>query len=54
VEVQVAIPTHLGGEEKKLLQKLNELQQEKARKHQHRQEQPSLVGKFMGAFAGGS
>jgi molecular chaperone DnaJ len=53
VEVQVAIPTHLGGEEKKLLQKLNELQQEKARKHQHRQEQPSLVGKFMGAFAGG-
>ncbi len=36
VEVRVIIPTHLGGEEKKLLQKLQELQQEGLRKDKSR------------------
>jgi molecular chaperone DnaJ len=54
VEVQVNIPTHLSGEEKKLLQKLNELQQEKskARKDKNRQN-ASIIGKMKEAFVGG-
>lgn len=51
VEVQVGIPTHLTGEEKKLLQKLNELQQEKMRKDKPRQS-ASFMGKVKEAFAG--
>jgi len=51
VEVQVNIPVHLSGEEKKLLQKLNELQQDKTRKDKARQN-ASLMGKFKEVLAG--
>ncbi|MCE3234720.1 MAG: dnaJ [Vampirovibrio sp.] len=51
VEVQVAIPTHLSGEEKKLLQRLNELQQERLRKDKSKQS-ASFIGKMKEAFAG--
>jgi len=47
VEVQVGIPTHLSGEEKKLLQKLHELQQDKKNHHNS-----SFMGKVKEAFAG--
>jgi molecular chaperone DnaJ len=50
VEVQVIIPTHLSGEEKKLLQKLNEIQQERLKKEKSRG--PSLMGKFKEAIVG--
>jgi DnaJ-class molecular chaperone len=51
VEVQVAIPTHLSGEERKLLQRLNELQQERLRKDKSKQS-ASFIGKMKEAFAG--
>lgn len=51
VEVQVAIPTHLTGEEKKLLQRLNDIQQEKVRKE--RENASSFLGKVKEALAGG-
>lgn len=51
VEVQVNIPTHLTGEEKKLLQKLNEIQHDKTRKDKSRQS-ASFIGKMKDAFAG--
>ena len=51
VEVQVFIPTHLSGEEKKLLQKLNEIQQEKLKKDKARTNH-SFMGMFKEAFAG--
>jgi molecular chaperone DnaJ len=50
VEVQVFIPTHLSGEEKKLLQKLGEIQQEKMKKDKGRS--PSLMGMFKEALGG--
>ncbi len=52
VEVQVNIPTHLGSEEKKLLQRLQELQEEKARKDKPKQS-ASFIGKMKEAFVGG-
>ncbi len=53
VEVQVEIPTQLSGEEKKLLQKLGELQQDRSRKSRASQN-VSIVGKLKEAFAGGA
>jgi molecular chaperone DnaJ len=53
VEVQVEIPTQLSGEEKKLLQKLGELQQERNKKGRIHQS-ASIVGKLKEAFAGGA
>jgi molecular chaperone DnaJ len=50
VEVQVFIPTHLSGEEKKLLQRLGEIQQEKMKKDKGRS--PSLMGRFKEALGG--
>lgn len=50
VEVQVTIPTHLSGEEKKLLQKLKELQLEKQQKE--KVQQGSFLGRMKGALAG--
>lgn len=54
VEVQVEIPTQLSGEEKKLLQKLGELQQERSRKGGKAHQSASIVGKLKEAFAGGA
>jgi molecular chaperone DnaJ len=51
VEVQVSIPTHLGAEEKKLLQRLNELHQEKMRKDKPRQN-ASFIGKMKDVLVG--
>lgn len=51
VEVQVFIPTHLSGEEKKLLQKLQEIQQEKMKKEKSRSG-ASFMNMFTGNFAG--
>lgn len=50
VEVQVEIPSHLSGEEKKLLQKLHEIQQEKARKE--KTHQASFIGRMKDAIVG--
>ncbi len=55
VEVQVNIPTHLSGEEKKLLQKLNELQQDKNSKdaRDKSKHSASFMGKVKEVLAGG-
>lgn len=53
VEVQVNIPTHLSGEEKKLLQKLNEIFHEKQEKNKVHQNSSSIFGKFREVIAGG-
>jgi molecular chaperone DnaJ len=50
VEAQVNIPTHLSSEEKKLLQKLKELQMDKQQKE--KAHHGSFLGKMKGAFAG--
>lgn len=49
IEVQVSIPTHLSGEEKKLLQKLNEIQQEKLKKEKTAH---GIFGKVKDTLAG--
>lgn len=51
VEVQVSIPTHLSGEEKKLLQKLSEIQQEKLKKDRGAHH-TSIFGKMKETFVG--
>jgi molecular chaperone DnaJ len=51
VEVQVDIPTHLGGEEKKLLQKLKELQLERLQRERS-QHHASFFGRMKEAIAG--
>ncbi len=52
LEVQVEIPTHLHGEEKKLIQKLKELQTDKQAKDAKHTATPSLFGKMKDAIGG--
>ena len=52
VELKVSIPTHMSGEEKKLMEKLKDIQVEKLRKQQTTKGSANFMGRMKETFAG--